>query len=485
MRRPLHRVDTNRQSVESDPDTPTPWTDRAAAVVTRMFGADLRSLAALRIVLALVVLADLAGRATNLRLHYTDEGILPREILIESLNPWRWSINLVNGTVAFQQALFALTALAAIGLLLGYRTRLMTVLVWALILSIQVRNPLVLSAADTLLRLLLFWGMLLPLGAVWSLDRRRGAAPKPHSMRFLSVATLGLYLQIAFMYWFTAALKTGADWREDGSALFYALGAEQLTTPFGEWAQQFPSVLQVLTFAALGVEVIAPILLFSPIWTTASRMIAILSLMGMHLGILLTMNIGIFPWTSALCMLAFLPAAFWEHVEPRALMVVRTRFDRLGGFRGALERSAQRTAQGIQTRFPVWSARPGLSFSTRSPHAGSDRVGPVSQSITASGSAGSFTDSGNAGPGRQPERLRSSPVLNLVAAFCLLFVFAWNMTTVSAYTMPSASRPVAYSLGIYQTWNMFAPRPPHATSWYVMVGTLDNGQQVEMLPPML
>jgi hypothetical protein len=455
-----------------------------------MFGADLRSLAALRIALALIVLADLAGRATNLRVHYSDEGILPREVLIESLNPWRWSLNLVNGTVTFQQALFAATALAAIGLLLGYKTRLMTVLVWALMVSIQVRNPLVLSAADTLLRMLLFWGMLLPLGAVWSVDQRRGSVPKRLSMRFVSVATTGLYLQIAFMYWFTAALKTGVDWREDGSALFYALGAEQLTTRFGEWAQQFPSVLQILTFFALGVEVVAPILLFSPVWTGKLRIVAIASLMGMHLGILLTMNIGIFPWTSALCMLAFLPGSFWESVEPRVRPVIQTRFDRLGGFRDALPGALEQTARGvtrtIRTRMPVWTGRRELSFSARPVAMGADMVDPARTPMPSGGSTGSHSDSGNAAEsGLPPERLHSSPLLNLAAAFCLLFVFGWNMTSVSTYTMPSGSSPVAYSLGLYQKWNMFAPRPPHATSWYVMVGTLGNGQQVEMLTPIL
>ena len=46
--------------------------------LTEIFGADLRSLAALRIVLALTVLFDLASRATNLAVHYSDGGIFPR-----------------------------------------------------------------------------------------------------------------------------------------------------------------------------------------------------------------------------------------------------------------------------------------------------------------------------------------------------------------------------------------------------------------------
>jgi hypothetical protein len=185
-----------------------------------IFGADLRSLAALRIVLALTVLFDLASRATNLAVHYSDGGILPRRVQAEKIDPWLLSLNFINGTAEIQWALFSIAALAAVAMLIGYRTRLMVVIVWILVMSIQWRNYLVGYSADELLRLLLFWSMFLPLGACWSVDRLRGAVPEPPSTRVLSVATAGLFLQIAFVYWFTALLKTGAEWRVDGTALY-------------------------------------------------------------------------------------------------------------------------------------------------------------------------------------------------------------------------------------------------------------------------
>ena len=142
-----------------------------------VFAVDVRSLAALRIVLALTVLADLAMRAGNLRVHYSDEGLLPRPFLLDHLDPWLVSLAFVNGTPLFQGLLFLVTAAAAVGLLLGYRTRLMTAVVWVLMLSIQWRNPFVGYSADGLLRMLLFWSLFVPLGAVWSLDRQRGRTP--------------------------------------------------------------------------------------------------------------------------------------------------------------------------------------------------------------------------------------------------------------------------------------------------------------------
>jgi len=63
-----------------------------------MFGADLRALAAFRIVLGVIVLADLLSRWSKLREFYSDAGLLSRETLFDDLNPWRWSIFLSNGT---------------------------------------------------------------------------------------------------------------------------------------------------------------------------------------------------------------------------------------------------------------------------------------------------------------------------------------------------------------------------------------------------
>jgi hypothetical protein len=295
-------------------------------------------------------------------------------------------------------------------------------------------------------------------------------------MRVLSFATAGIGLQIAFMYWFTVALKSGSEWRESGTALFYALRAEQITTPFGEWAQQFTTVLRVLTFATIVVEIAAPILLFSPIWTARARIVAIVSLIGMHLGIMLTMNIGIFPWTSALCMLAFLPAAFWDETIPRLRRGSRSRFNRLHAVTHRIERGAQ-GAFGARLTMAV-AARTGGILTPLA-------RGTSQQSSGSAGRGSADLHLPDTGRGRRFTALVPSIALNAIAACLLVFVLLWNITTVSAYRMPEGSNAVAYTLGIYQKWNMFAPRPPTSTIWYVLVGTLHNGQQVALLEPIL
>src|ERR671912_1451365 len=302
---------------------------RVRAKIVEIFGADLRSLAVFRIVLALLVLADLANRATDLYQHYADAGVLPRTVLVEEvLSPWVFSLNLMNGGAFFQALLFGGAALAAISMLLGFRTRLMIFVVWVLLLSIQLRNPLVNGSDSLLLRMLLFWGMLLPLGAYWSIDRARAALPRP-SPRFLSLATFGLFMQIAFVYWFTSALKSGPEWRTDYTALYYALSLDQLATPIGQLLLDFPSLLQVLTFGTFALEALGPLLLFCPFFTGPVRTGAAFAFMGLHFGIWLTMDIGIFPWISAFCMVCFFPTWFWDRASTlRSVLLRRFEFAR-------------------------------------------------------------------------------------------------------------------------------------------------------------
>src|SRR5215217_2789148 len=284
-------------------------------------------------VLAVLVLGDLARRVTDLSTHYADNGILPRSVLLEEVtNRWWVSLSLLSGEPFFQALLFGVAALAALGLLVGYRTRSMTVIVWVILISVQWRNPLVLSNADTLLRVLLFWGMFLPLGAHWSVDRALKATPPRLSMHFLSWATVGLFAQIAFVYWFTAALKTDQEWRVDGTAIYYVLGLDQLTTPVGAYLYNFPTLLEVLTFTTIGLEAVGPFLLFCPVLTGPVRTAAVAAFMGLHFGIWLTMDLGFFPWISAFCMVCFLPSWFWDKAT--------------GKLRGMLPKQPRPTTQG-------------------------------------------------------------------------------------------------------------------------------------------
>ncbi|MGI8909433.1 MAG: HTTM domain-containing protein [Rubrobacteraceae bacterium] len=454
----------------------SPALHRVRGKVAEVFSADLRSLAVFRVVLALLVLSDLANRATDLAAHYSDEGVLSRATLLgEVLNIWAFSVNLLNGTPLFQALLFCVCALAALSMLFGYRTRLATVIVWVLLLSIQQRNPLVLGSGEILLHLLLFWSMFLPLGAMWSVDSSRearrgtrgGATPGPRRLSplFLSVATAGLFLQIAFVYWFTALIKTGEEWRTDFTALSFVLHYDQVVTPLGSFLSQFPTLLWMMTLGTILLEGFGPFLLFSPLFTGPVRTAAALAFMSLHYGIYMTMDIGIFPWISAFCMVCFLPAWFWDKPVAYLRESLPEKPEALRGLQNAAAILVH--AYWLPLRSWLYSM-----FLGRRPEAYQEAGKNGREPSTAGGTA--------AGSGMMT--LRSSVAANVLAAICLLYVFGWNLTTVSRFEMPQRLVPPGVLLGLDQYWGMFAPSPPKSDGWFVIPGNLKGGQQVDLMP---
>lgn len=453
---------------------------RGHAKVAEIFGADLRSLAALRIVLALIALADLAYRSQQLFVFYSDGGAVPRSVQVDQVYAADFSLNFINGTVAFQAVIFLAAAIAAVAMLVGYRTRLAVIALWVLVVSIQWRNFYIGSSGDNLFRLLLFWCMFLPLGDYWSIDRRRGVTPPRATTQYLSMATVALFLQIAFVYWFTAILKSGPEWRVDGTAIYYALSARDLAKPLGTSLLQFPDFLRVMTFGTLALEVIAPLMLFSPVKTSLMRTVAVFAIMSLHLGIWLTMSIGFFPWVSAGCLVCFLPVAFWDAALPR----VRRAFDAVAGRLQAPRLPAFGPARahfaGPTVGFAGASGAPFASLAGAAPGSVPLHTGEV-RTVTAGE--------------RLPvaEALRETPrrfagmarplIINVLATLFLVYVFFSNLSSVTAFTMPAAVTPIGNFFGLDQVWPMFAPYPVKATNWWMIPGTLADGRQIDLLLP--
>lgn len=282
--------------------------------IDKLFGIDLRSLALFRMGLGLVILGDLISRAFDLKAFYTGEGVLPRVLLLEKASSWPASppsLNLLSDSVTFQAFLFLLTGFFALALIVGFRTRFATFACWVLMTSLQVRNPLIRQAGDVLLQLYLFWSLFLPLGACWSLDQTLAPSRHNRPSRVLSGGTVALLLQVCFVYWFASLNKTGDAWR-DGSALYYVFNLDALTTPLGHFLLNYPSLLTVLSYFTIWLERLGPLLAFVPICNGVIRVVLVFLFMGFHLGILLCLSLGPFPYFSMIGWLVFLPSCFWE-----------------------------------------------------------------------------------------------------------------------------------------------------------------------------
>ena len=280
-----------------------------ANYAARVFALDVRPLALFRMALGGLLLVDLAVRASDFSAMYAADGFAPAEFVRAQIRDGQWSAYVWNGSSIYQASLQLLAGVAAAALLVGYRTRLATIASWLLLASLHVRLPIVVNAGDTLLRMLLFWSMFLPLGAAWSLDARRRPSPSPS--KIVSIATAALIIQLSLIYWGAGIAKWNDSWLH-GDALHSIFAYSLYSLPLGHWLHDYPDATRWLTWSVVCLELLGPLLLFSP-WATAwLRIVALAAFALFHVGIAATVTVGLFSYVAIAAWLALIPSSFYR-----------------------------------------------------------------------------------------------------------------------------------------------------------------------------
>ncbi len=274
---------------------------------------DLRALSLMRIGVALIVLCDLIIRAQDLSALYTNAGIWPLHILKNfGWQPGFWSLHCLYGSYAWEVLLFSLHGVFALFLLFGYQTKLSTLFVWLLTISLQNRNIFILQAGDDQLRLILFWGLFLPWNACYAIDSRHTQQKK-----ISLIGNFGYLFLIASVYAFTVLLKTDKEWTSEGSAIYYALSLDQIKLPLGDLLYRFPSLMKTLTYLVFIIESIVPILILWPSKKGKLRLTAFCLLLLLHLSIGLTMYVGLFFIISSVSAIGLIPSLAMDWIEKK------------------------------------------------------------------------------------------------------------------------------------------------------------------------
>lgn len=291
---------------------------------TRWSRLDPRSLAVFRIALGFLVATDQILRLRDLTTFYTDAGVLPRTTLLGSnLSDFWLSLHMSVGDPLGEFVLILITAAFGLGLMVGWRSRWMALGAWAMLNSLLARNPFVNDRGDTQLVLMLFWGMFLPLGACWSMDARRRAANGgsqkcPGSP--IGWPAAGLILQFALIYLMAAVTKRGDYWLGRGDALEYSLASPIFARPLAGWVlSHCQPFLVAINYLVIVGELFAGLLLLCPFSVGLLRGVAVGLILSFHLGVGLLFDLGLFPFTGGLCILALLPSEFWGFLPRFAL----------------------------------------------------------------------------------------------------------------------------------------------------------------------
>ena len=440
----------------------------------RWLSIDLRTLGLFRIAFGICLIANLIDHTIggNLTTFFSNDGVLTNHFaLFLPLQMREWSL-----LYAFSrpgEVAVAFTAIFAVYLLytLGWHTRVMQVVALICFISIQNRNLLLQDGGSFTCSAIAVWTAFLPLGARFSIDawlrRQRllahgGPADPGAPPRHVSFVCLALLLQLAVIYGFNAANKSGATWR-GGTAVHYILWLNSRNTWLaGPLRAHEPGWFSpLLTWGTLVFEWSAPFLALSPVWQRPLRRLLILGMWCFHLGIASLMSLGPFAYAMITFSLLLLGADDWKVLEAKGR---------------ALRAFAARKL----------ATRPALAH-------GLARLAPFWMYLLARGRARAVADESVSTPA-PVERARTRwrwlvlETRELAAIFLagLMFVELMLANNVSGVTERLKDRPawmgdVLYYLRVYQTWSMFAPDVPRDDGMIVVDAVLADGSHIDPL----
>jgi predicted DCC family thiol-disulfide oxidoreductase YuxK len=280
---------------------------------------------------------------------------------------------------------------------------------------------------------------------------------------------------------------------------------------------RFPGLLRLLTFATLAIEVAVPVLLFSPWRPRAARAAAVGLMVALQVGLLLCLHLGHFPWVALVAALPLIPSWDWwgrcrtgrppgvEAVyydggcafcrkavavlatfvlppetavrpaqdDPRVLEAMRREdswivVDRRGTrfVRGAALAAILRRSAWWPLALPL-ECRPGARLADVAYRWVARRRASLSRLVAP------FAE--------RPYRVPASRPAGVLAVFFILYIFWWNLGTVSArLAMPASWGWIGMASRTDQRWDMFAPYPLRDDGWYVIDGVLHSGRHVDV-----
>lgn len=268
-------------------------------------------LAALRIGVALVLLADVMWTYIPMARAFFGRGSLgsPEVFAGGALATKRWCILRGIDDPSLLFVILILWAVSAFFLLIGYRPRLSAVIAWTLSISFMALNYYLHNSGDNVRTIELFYLMLCPCAAVWSVDgwfsKDRGSWGKRTYVAAWPMRLL--FIQLAVIYFVNGVYKAaGSDWVH-GSIMHYVMsnvGWSRIS--FAEAPIPYPAT-QVLTWVVLFFELAFPVLVMMRPFRTLVLLIGL----SFHIGTGVFLQIGAFP---LYMMCLYLPLVPWERL---------------------------------------------------------------------------------------------------------------------------------------------------------------------------
>jgi len=215
------------------------------------------------------------------------------------------------------------------------------------------------------------------------------------------------------IYTSNAVLRYRGELWMSGDAVRTVFGLESATVLLGPYLAEMPALLVGINWTWVALLTASVFLLVLTGWL---RALLTLSFIVAHVGMALTLRLGVFPVVVVAALLLYLPPVFWDRFEARVPS-------------GAADLVPNRLASTSRMRLTPEGARRAVSL-----------------------------------------------VVPFVAALLLVTVLFWQGAALGYVGVPGVdaeTNPENYA------WKMYAPTPPQTDGWYVVPVEFESGERVD------
>jgi hypothetical protein len=283
------------------------------SIFDKIYGLDTRSLAIGRILLGIYLIFNLCIH----KLYHYKEFYSPVSGLFKgdamhlpdlAFLSFIHNISTDTGMIFYFIVLLVLLVAFTVGFFANY-----TGFVAALFLSaLQWKFMPLRMGFDIYAEIILFLYAFLPSDVYFSMN----TISKPNSTHheYRSKWAFLFLFQIGLFYLTTAILKDGDSWMQ-GSAVAYALKDINLAYNQAKYLLQYPKLLQVISYSVLIFEFLIIVLIFLPFYSKKVRIFLSFSMLFLHWGIALFINVGHFQYITSIVAIVLLPNTIWDRIH--------------------------------------------------------------------------------------------------------------------------------------------------------------------------
>lgn len=227
---------------------------------------------------------------------------------------YKWPLNALRDAGAGMFWFWYLfTLLLALAFMVGWRTRIVTPLLFVFYAGLNAQNVAIADGGNYFFRIMLIYLIFADVSRRWSLDSRRRALKNSRETESGTVLhNLALCLvvaQLCMVYLEAGLYKVQGSLWQNGTAMYYPLASDfyGVFPSLSDLATRFSWVVVLVTYFSVLIQIAFTFMLFNRI----TRRLALIGILGMHLGIALLMGLPFFSGIMAAADAVLVSGATW------------------------------------------------------------------------------------------------------------------------------------------------------------------------------